>query len=445
MKKKNTYLSVLITICSVILFSCNTDGETKEVIIEEAINPPSIILAKGNSWVVGDIASNEEIITEDGIRNWKDLDTKIRTYFKVNTSGQIKVSLKAQAVEGSSVVTIALGDQQKEVEISNTDFQTLEAGVFSVEKAGYYFLEIQGKSNTGETIADIDSFTLEGSALNEGITYVKEDFYWGRRGPSVHLNYTAPEGKDIVWFYNEITEPEGGDTLGSYFMANGFAEGYFGMQVNSSTERRILFSVWSPYETQNPDEIPDDYKIILLGKGEGVTTGEFGNEGSGGQSYKVFNWKAGQTYKFLLKGSPSTNNSTDYTAYFFDPTEGSWNLIASFRRPHTSTYLKRQHSFLENFITQTGNISRIGVYGNQWVYDTEGEWHELTEAKFTADATAKKGSRVDYAGGAKGNTFYMKNCGFFDDMTEMNTMHTRTPNGKAPEIDFALLPKGSLK
>ncbi|EIJ40802.1 protein of unknown function (DUF3472) [Galbibacter orientalis DSM 19592] len=445
MKKKNTYLSVLITICSVILFSCNTDGETKEVIIEEAINPPSIILTKGNSWVVGDIASNEEIITEDGIRNWKDLDTKIRTYFKVNTSGQIKVSLKAQAVEGSSVVTIALGDQQKEVEISNTDFQTLEAGMFSVEKAGYYFLEIQGKSNTGETIADIDSFTLEGSALNEGITYVKEDFYWGRRGPSVHLNYTAPEGKDIVWFYNEITVPEGDDTLGSYFMANGFAEGYFGMQVNSSTERRILFSVWSPYETQNPDEIPDDYKIILLGKGEGVTTGEFGNEGSGGQSYKVFNWKAGQTYKFLLKGSPSTNNSTDYTAYFFDPTEGSWNLIASFRRPHTSTYLKRQHSFLENFITQTGNISRMGIYGNQWVYDTEGEWHELTEAKFTADATAKKGSRVDYAGGAKGNTFYMKNCGFFDDMTEMNTMHTRTPNGKAPEIDFALLPKGSLK
>ncbi|MEJ4088977.1 DUF3472 domain-containing protein [Galbibacter orientalis] len=403
------------------------------------------MLAKGNSWVVGDIASNEEIITEDGIRNWKDLDTKIRTYFKVNTSGQIKVSLKAQAVEGSSVVTIALGDQQKEVEISNTDFQTLEAGMFSVEKAGYYFLEIQGKSNTGETIADIDSFTLEGSALNEGITYVKEDFYWGRRGPSVHLNYTAPEGKDIVWFYNEITVPEGDDTLGSYFMANGFAEGYFGMQVNSSTERRILFSVWSPYETQNPDEIPDDYKIILLGKGEGVTTGEFGNEGSGGQSYKVFNWKAGQTYKFLLKGSPSTNNSTDYTAYFFDPTEGSWSLIASFRRPHTSTYLKRQHSFLENFITQTGNISRMGVYGNQWVYDTEGEWHELTEAKFTADATAKKGSRVDYAGGAKGNTFYMKNCGFFDDMTEMNTMHTRTPNGKAPEIDFALLPKGSLK
>ncbi|WP_337901334.1 DUF3472 domain-containing protein [Galbibacter orientalis] len=434
-----------MTICSVILFSCNTDGETKEVIIEEVINPPSIILAKGNSWVVGDIASNEEIITEDGIRNWKDLDTKIRTYFKVNTSGQIKVSLKAQAVEGSSVVTIALGDQQKEVEISNTDFQTLEAGMFSVEKAGYYFLEIQGKSNTGETIADIDSFTLEGSALNEGITYVKEDFYWGRRGPSVHLNYTAPEGKDIVWFYNEITVPEGDDTLGSYFMANGFAEGYFGMQVNSSTERRILFSVWSPYETQNPDEIPDDYKIILLGKGEGVTTGEFGNEGSGGQSYKVFNWKAGQTYKFLLKGSPSTNNSTDYTAYFFDPTEGSWSLIASFRRPHTSTYLKRQHSFLENFITQTGNISRMGVYGNQWVYDTEGEWHELTEAKFTADATAKKGSRVDYAGGAKGNTFYMKNCGFFDDMTEMNTMHTRTPNGKAPEIDFALLPKGSLK
>src|SRR5690606_4541361 len=124
---------------------------------------------------------------------------------------------------------------------------------------------------------------------------------------------------DILWFYIEITVPEGEDVLGSYFMANGFAEGYFGIQVNSPSERRVLFSVWSPYETQDPNNIPDEYKIILLGKGEGVTTGEFGNEGSGGQSYKVFNWKAGTTYGFLLKGTPSVNNSTDYTAYFFDP------------------------------------------------------------------------------------------------------------------------------
>ena len=65
-------------------------------------------------------------------------------------------------------------------------------------------------------------------------------------------------------------------------MAIGFGEGYFGMQVNSATERRILFSVWSPQSTDNPNEISGDNKVELLQKGDGVTINEFGGEGSGG-------------------------------------------------------------------------------------------------------------------------------------------------------------------
>lgn len=205
-------------------------------------------------------------------------------------------------------------------------------------------------------------------------------------------------------------------------MANDFAQGYFGMQVNSPTERRVLFSVWSPYETDNPNEIPEDSRIILLGKGQGVTTGSFGNEGSGGQSYKVFNWEmAGNTYRFLLKGEPSVNNSTDYTAYFFAPETEKWTLIASFRRPHTFTYLKRLHSFLENFSTNTGFIGRKAFYGNQWARDKEGNWYELTNAKFTADATARKGSRLDYAGGSQGNVFYSRTADFLAINTPMDS------------------------
>ncbi|TDA79183.1 DUF5077 domain-containing protein, partial [Halomonas marinisediminis] len=86
--------------------------------------------------------------------------------------------------------------------------------------------------------------------------------YFGRRGPSVHLSYQLPAEKDIEWFYSEINVPEGEDVIGSYYMANGFRDGYFGIQVNSETERRVLFSVWSPYETQDPNNIPEDYKII---------------------------------------------------------------------------------------------------------------------------------------------------------------------------------------
>ena len=50
--------------------------------------------------------------------------------------------------------------------------------------------------------------------------------------------------------------------------------------------------------------IPDSLKIVLLKKGDGVVTNDFGNEGSGGQSYMRFMWKAGNTYGFLLHAEP---------------------------------------------------------------------------------------------------------------------------------------------
>src|SRR3546814_14463863 len=83
-------------------------------------------------------------------------------------------------------------------------------------------------------------------------------WYWGRRGPSVHLNYELPPETNAELFYNEVTVPPNADVEGSFFMACGFGEGYFGFQVNSDTERRVLFSVWSPYKTDNPDDIPEE-------------------------------------------------------------------------------------------------------------------------------------------------------------------------------------------
>lgn len=395
----------------------------------------------GNSWVVNDPKDNHNLISDKGIRNWSDSNSLIRTYFKTDQIGLLNVGLKLKVNGGISKLRVSLDGITKEVTVSNQDFETVDVGVFKIGAPGYHFIELQGVEKTANIFAEVNEVLIGGQAAKGQLTYVEDDFYWGRRGPSVHLSYTVPANTDIQWFYNEITVPVNQDVIGSYYMANGFGEGYFGMQVNSETERRILFSVWSPYETQDPNRIPEEYRIILLGKGEGVTSGEFGNEGSGGQSYKVFNWKAGNTYKFLLKGEPSVNNSTDYTAYFYDSEAEKWNLIASFRRPHTSTYLKRPHSFLENFRTEVGHISRMGEYTNQWIYDTKGNWHELTKAKFTADATARKGARVDYAGGAVGNKFFMKNCGFFNEKTTIDTFHERTANGVAPVIDFSTLEK----
>ena len=246
-------------------------------------------------------------------------------------------------------------------------------------------------------------------------------------------------GGDIEWFFSEITVPAGNDVIGSYYMANGFDGGYFGMQVNSPTERRVLFSVWSPFKTDDPKKIPEDQKIILLKKGKDVYTGEFGNEGSGGQSYLKYNWKAGNAYKFLLRGQPVTNNYTNYTAWFYAPEEGSWRLIASFSRPATNAYLKGLYSFLENFTPDTGNITRKAFYHNQWAQTSDQKWVPITKVQFTYDATAKKGYRLDYSGGVEDGKFYLRNCGFFNDKTAFQSIFTTSVKTSPPVVDLSKL------
>ena len=403
-------------------------------------NYTSIPIA-GNSWAVGHLETRDEIITDSGVEGWKNPSIQIRTYFWTERSGRIQLAVRARVKSGSSKIKFQLGKETRELSISNNSVDTLNVGTFTIGNAGYQTLILSGIDKTSESFAEVSDLLIGGEVVDSKTRFVKDDYYWGRRGPSVHLNYELPEDVgDAEWFYNEITVPAGNDIEGSYFMANGFGEGYFGIQVNSSTERRILFSVWSPFKTDQPGEIPEDQRIVLLKKGADVRAGAFGNEGSGGQSYCIFGWKSGITYRFLLKGAPSENNSTDYTAYFFAPERGKWELIASFRRPKTTTYLKRPHSFLENFIPENGNITRMAIYSNQWVCNASGKWFELKKARFTADATARKEARLDYCGGIENGGFFLKNCGFFNGKTEINSWFARPESGKNPIINFSALP-----
>lgn len=174
---------------------------------------------------------------------------------------------------------------------------------------------------------------------------------------------------------------------------------------------------------------------MLLKKGISVQSNEFGNEGSGGQSYLRFMWKAGNTYGFLLHAEPdSIHHTTTYTAYFKDVSADKWYLVASFKRPQTVTYLKHLYSFLENFIPETGNQTRKGFYKNQWIADDKSNWYQLTDAKFTVDATARGGYRKDYAGGVEGDKFFLKNDGFFNEFIKPDQIFSRQPSGKKPDI-----------
>jgi hypothetical protein len=385
--------------------------------------------------------NQKEEIKEAGLMSWQGVDSEFSVFFKsaMATEVQLEIDLWAQA--GAARIGLELNGQTWDVGLKVGDSGMTSAGKVNLVQ-GYNELKLRGLQKSASDFAKIKSLRIN-SQVELNLDFVKDNidgrFYWGRRGPSVHLSYTAPVDANFKWFYNEMTIPEGEDPIGSYFMANGFAEGYFGIQVNSHTERRILFSVWSPFATDNPNAIPEDQKIKLLKKGEGVYTGEFGNEGSGGQSYLKYSWKSGTTYRFLNSVEPDGKGNTIYTAYFFAPEVGEWMLIASFLRPKTDTWYKRPHSFLENFIPESGRFARRVLYDNQWMADANGNWVELTEAKFTGDDIARRGYRKDFAGGSDSGKFYLKNGGFFDNNTDLQSMHQRLSKGKKPEIDFVKL------
>lgn len=272
----------------------------------------------GNTWCT-QCNDDENIITDAGIQNWVQKEIAFETFVRVGNPGTLKLSVKAKT-DGESLLKLSVNGKSKNVVIKGQAFKTYDAGTFVISDTGYIKIVTSAEQKTGIVFADIAGYELSGSSINANTVFVKSNegnfFYWGRRGPSVHLNFPFEDSIKAEWFYNEVTVADKQDIVGSYFMANGFKDGYFGMQVNSATERRILFSVWSPYSTDDPKSIPADMQIKLLKKGEGVYTGEFGNEGSGGQSFLQYNWQAGTTYKFLLHGLPDGNGSTVYTAYF---------------------------------------------------------------------------------------------------------------------------------
>ncbi len=433
---KMKYSKVAFSFFSAILVSVVSSAQNSKIELSMPLG--------GNAFSSLHLEENPTI-TNNGIENWINPKEYFTAYFRISKPGTFTISTdESVVVSGKSVVEFTINDVAKRVTYNERKKQSVAIGNWKISDTGYVAIKIRGISRTANAFPSISGLTISSSDFKGKIALVPNNegnfYYWGRRGPSVHLNYQVPENVNAEWYYNEITVPIGQDIIGSYYMANGFGEGYFGIQVNSEKERRILFSVWSPFETDNPESIPDSQKIKLLKKGKDVTTGEFGNEGSGGQSYLRYNWIAGNTYKFLLHGMPQKDNTTTYTAYFFAPELGQWQLIASFNRPQTNTYLKRFHSFLENFIPEQGDVSRKVLFSNQWVFDTKGNWIEVNSAKFTIDNTGNKGCRMDYSGGLDGESFYLKNAGFFNNYTRTKSIFVRPLTNNKPNINFNDLP-----
>ena len=433
MKHRSSLLFAFLPAMPILLAACGgatATGSGGTALLAATVAAPATsatVELAGNAFIT---SGNEgAVINERGLAGWSNPAAVASTYFRVAGAGPVQVALDASLADGgNSTIRVKVNGTPFDVKLAGKERKTYAVGTVNVAAAGYVKVDLQGLSRVKATFGDVAALKVTAGAA---LAYANDpaNYYWSRRGPSVHMGYTVPANTE--YFYNEMTIPKGQDAIGSYFMANGFGQGYMGIQVKSPSERWILFSVW---------DADNGAKTTLVSKGAGVVDNAFGGEGTGGQTYLSYNWVAGTTYRFITRARPDGNGGSDYSAWFFAPETGKWRYIATWKRPAISTYLTRVHSFLENFIDTLGYTERRVQFGNQWARNVAGTWSEVTAGRFTGDATATNAQRMDYAGGVENGRFYLHNGGFFADYVKTSQNFTRPATGQAPAIDVNTLP-----
>jgi hypothetical protein len=273
-------------------------------------------------------------------------------------------------------------------------------------------LRLELSTDDGSPLRDIEAIHLGGGAAKGAKALTVER----RNAASVHLWYETPaEHRDTIeWFCCDLTPKT--DPLWTYYMATGFSRGYFGMQVNSATERRVIFSVWdSGGEPIDRDKVAADDRVQLVQKGDGVVADRFGHEGTGGHSHLVHDWQLGDTLRFLVRAQPDGKHTT-YTGWFQhrrgkDAIVGDWRLVASFRAPKDGGFLRGLYSFSENFHGANGDVQRECLYGPVWVRAQGGEWQHVRAASFTFDGHGDQ-HRTDRRGGVVDGHFVLRHGDF---------------------------------
>ncbi len=361
----------------------------------------------------------------NGISGWTNPTITVSWFGEIKTPGKLTAAVSVRLAKGATEklkLTVA-GQSHEATATGGDDAQTVSFGEYSVASAGYTRFELATLSASGP---DVEALILDGAAL-AGAHFNLDP---RRNAASVHLTYPTPKDTKIALFYNEVTAIA--DPVATYYMACGFSRGYFGMQVNSATERRIIFSVWDAASGQSAKDrttVAEENHTTLLAKGDGVVASVFGNEGTGGHSHFIYPWKTGSTQRFVV-AVKTEGTFTDYSGYWFHPEQKKWMLMATFHAPKDGNTLHGLYSFSENFGGSNGHLPRKALYGPQWIRTTDGEWRELTEARFSHDGTGKA-NRLDRSMGVENGRFFLAHGGFLPGTTEYGTPFTR-PATKPP-------------
>ncbi len=374
--------------------------------------------------------SAAQISEDQGITHWDDPTQAVNWYGRFQVAGEVTAKVFIRLEKNTeSRLKLSIGATSREVKLDGKGFETaVEAnfGRFNVPNAGHQKIELKSLNPAGQSAGNIESLVLDGPAT-EGVHFNMKE---RRNAASVHLAYPVDRDLEVEAFYCEVTAVE--EPVATFYMACGWHRGYFGMQVNSPTERRIIFSVWdSGEEAVDRKKVGDENRVRLIGKGEGVYSGDFGNEGTGGHSHLKAMWKTGENQKFLVTAEPVEKTFTIFSGYWFHPEQKEWMLISSWKAPKEGGYLRGLHSFSENFGGHNGHLLRKARYGNQWIRTADQKWVELTTATFSHDPTGKS-DRFDRSMGVEEGQFFLSHGGFLNGYCDFGDKFDRPATGNAP-------------
>src|SRR6202034_3903874 len=150
------------------------------------------------------------------------------------------------------------------------DSVRVDFGSFDVPAPGYQRFTLESLNAPGQAAGNLEALMLDGPAAVDARFNLKSR----RNAASVHLRYPVEGATNVDAFYCEVTGVE--MPIWTYFEACGWHRGYFGMQVNSPTERRIIFSVCdSGGEKVDRAKVGQEDRVALVAKGNGVFSGDF--------------------------------------------------------------------------------------------------------------------------------------------------------------------------
>jgi hypothetical protein len=223
-----------------------------------------------------------------------------------------------------------------------------------------------------------------------------------------HLWWNTNGEKNATDLYGEITVLATAPHIyycGANWHPGEPAGGYCGIQHNSDTERRTIFSIWDTAPTLHPTVTAADPKTLH---------NRFGGEGEGGHTHMLWNWNVGETFQFYVHKQPGPSdkpNTTDTLYYIYDRTKETWLHSATINNPNgdpttkplpnsVSTIGGGLNSFLENFAGKDKEKPKLALY-RLWLgtsVDTmkcltkahgDGTWGEMHGAYFLAEGDPK--------------------------------------------------------